>query len=174
MEISLTGGTEANIQAFVKVHAQLRGTKGQISGSGLQLCASGAPAEPASTTPCRDQRHPRTVKCHGTEEGEGMGAKKEREEAKTKTCFIMVKMGERRARRRYTESDHAHSPTVSGENTSHNDFNSSTSAANPLIVSVFEIWSHPVLIPKATSGLNRVNEAQKPGTQKTLLRFGVD
>lgn len=37
--------------------------KGQIFGSGLQLCASGAPAEPERTTPYRDQRHPHTVKC---------------------------------------------------------------------------------------------------------------
>lgn len=37
--------------------------KGQIFGSGLQLCASGAPAEPESTISYRDQRHPHTVKC---------------------------------------------------------------------------------------------------------------
>lgn len=37
--------------------------KGQIFGSELQLCASGAPAEPESTISYRDQRHPHTVKC---------------------------------------------------------------------------------------------------------------
>lgn len=43
--------------------------KGQIFGSGLQLCASGAPAEPESTISCRDQRHPHS-EMSSTEEGE--------------------------------------------------------------------------------------------------------
>lgn len=54
---------------------QHRTKKGQLFGSGLQLCASGAPAEPESMTPSTDQRHPHSQRS-STEEGETIGAKK--------------------------------------------------------------------------------------------------
>lgn len=61
--------------------------KGQIFGSGLQLCASGASAEPESVAPYRDQRHPHTVKCQAQRRERESKPKRGGED---KTCFIVV------------------------------------------------------------------------------------
>lgn len=61
--------------------------KGQIFGSGLQLCASGASAEPESAAPYRDQRHPHTVKCQAQRRA---GESEPKRGGEDKTCFIVV------------------------------------------------------------------------------------
>lgn len=80
-----------SVQAFERARTkQHRTKKGQIFGSGLQLCASGAPAEPESVTPYRDQRHPHTVKMSSTEEGERIQSQKKKGRGEDKTRFILL------------------------------------------------------------------------------------
>lgn len=74
-------------QACEKGRTQQHRTKGQIFGSGLQLCASGAPAKPESLTPYRDQRHPHTLKCQAQRRARESEPKRGGED---KTHFIMA------------------------------------------------------------------------------------
>lgn len=76
-----------SIKAFKKGRTQQHRTKGQMFGSRLQLCASGASAEPESAAPHRDQRHPHTLKCQAQRRAREL---KPNRGCKDKTCFIVV------------------------------------------------------------------------------------
>ncbi len=76
-----------SIKAFMKGRAKQHRTKGQMFGSGLQLCASGVLAEPESATSYRDQKHPHTLKCQARRRARELKPKRGYE---NKTCFIVV------------------------------------------------------------------------------------
>lgn len=102
-------------QAFVEGRSQQR-TKGQIFGSGLQLCASGAPAEPESVTPYRDQRHPHTVKCQAQRRARELKSTRGRQRQNMFYSVGELRSGTLERAGLDTEHYHAHSPAVAGKN----------------------------------------------------------